>query len=125
MSTALLAACSSFEGTYSPDCIAYEGDRIVLEDGAFTWDRFTDSIPVDDAGNPVDPTPGYPLQGSYTEQGGTLSLQTDGGQSLDSLYVRRQNGKYYLLTREQVGRLESAGNVPECALVLGGGDDGG
>ncbi len=122
-STALLSACASVEGTYLPDCAAYEGDSISLEDGRFTWDRFTDAIPVDEAGNPVDPMPDYPVQGSYDIQGETLSLQTDSGESLDSLHVRRQSGRQYLLTTDQVEQLKNTGEVAGCSLVLGGYDD--
>ncbi|MDJ0908641.1 MAG: hypothetical protein QNI99_05585 [Woeseiaceae bacterium] len=122
LSTVLLVACTSFEGAYSPSCAAYEGDRIVLEGGVFTWDRFTDAIPVDDEGNPIDPTPGYPVQGSYSHSRGVLSLETDSGDTLDGLFVRQHGGRYYLLTDEQIEHLDSSGEIPECALVLGGFD---
>ena len=120
--TLLCAACTSFEGAYSPNCAAYEGDRISLNAGRFTWDRFTDAIPVDDAGNPADPLPEYPMRGTYTRDGGVLSLRTDSGDTLESLHVRREHGRYYLLTEAQMGHLERAGEVPQCALVLGGFD---
>lgn len=121
-STSMLTACASFDGTYLPACTAYEGDSITLEGGRFIWDRFTDAIPVDDAGNPLDPMPDYPVQGSYDMQGDALSLQTDSGESLDSLHVRRMDGKRYLLTSDQSDQLDSTGELPECALVLGGND---
>lgn len=118
--TMLLAACAPFDGTYSPACTAYEGDSISLSDGRFVWSTFTDAVPVDDAGNPLDATPGYPLRGSYSYQDGILILRSDSGVSPDALYVRRHDGRRYLLTRAEVEQLDSAGEMPECALVLGG-----
>ena len=120
----LLAGCASFEGIYAPSCAAYEGDRIALDGGEFVWDRFTDAIPVDDDGNPVDATPGYPLRGRYSGPDGRLDLETAAGEALDSLYLHREEGIYYLLTEEQNEQLGTTGRIPECALVRGGFDSG-
>ena len=116
----LLAGCGTFEGTYSPNCAAYEGDRITLKNGRFVWDRFTDAYPVDEAGYPVDPTPGYPIEGSYVGPGGILSFETDAGDSLDTMYISWLDERYYLLTEEHSRELDDTGEVPECALVKGG-----
>ena len=121
----LLTGCASFEGTYSPSCTAYEGDRITLDGGEFVWDRFTDAIPVDDDGNPVDPTPGYPLRGRYSGSEGRLELETDAGEMVESLYVQAAEGTFYLLTEEQYERLGATGRIPECSLVRGGFERGG
>lgn len=118
----LLAACASLDGTYSPDCIAYEGDSVEIRDGRFTWDRFTDAIPVDDAGNPVDATPGYPIQGSFDRSGNALTFTADSGDLLELLYPRQHDGRQYLLNDEQRERFDSAGEMSDCALVLGGHD---
>ena len=71
--TALLAAlfcgCVSHDGTYLPGCPAYAGNSIKLSDGQFVWEKFTDSVVLDDAGNVVNQFPGYPLQGSYRVAG--------------------------------------------------------
>ncbi len=44
----LLVGCVSHEGTYSPACIAYAGSKINLTDGQFVWEKFSDSVVVDD-----------------------------------------------------------------------------
>ena len=62
---ALLFGCVSHDGTYLSECVAYEGSSIKLSDGQFVWERFTDSVVLDDAGNDVNQHPGYPLQGSF------------------------------------------------------------
>lgn len=120
LSAMLVAGCSTIEGTYSPNCAAYEGDRITLDGGQFVWDRFTDTVPVDEDGEPVDPTPGYPKSGSYSETGNLLAFETEAGEALGPLYAHRQEGLAYLLTGDQRDVFEESGRLPECALVLEG-----
>ena len=117
---ALLSGCVSHEGTYSPDCIAYEGSNIRLGDGRFVWEKFTDSVDVDDAGNIKDPFPGYPLRGSYRIKGQVLSLNAGSGESLANLYLQEYRQCDYLLTADEFETWERTGTVGACALVFGG-----
>jgi len=116
----LLFGCASHNGIYSPDCIAYEGSKISLSDGKFVWEKFTDSITVDDAGNVKNPFPGYPMQGSYRIKGQVLSLDSGGGESLAVMYLQEHRQRYYLLTAEEFESWERTGKVGACALVSGG-----
>ena len=117
---ALLFGCVSHDGTYLPECVAYEGSSIKLSDGQFVWERFTDSVVLDDAGNVVNQHPGYPLQGSYRIAGQTLYLETTVGKSLPEMYLQHHNKRHYLLTAQQFATWEQTGELAACALVLGG-----
>ena len=112
--------CASHEGTYSPSCIAYEGSNVSLSDGKFVWEKFTDSVVVDDAGNIVNQFPAYPMRGSYRIEGNTLYLEAASGESLANMYLRQRNERQYLLTAEQFEAWEKTGQAATCALVLGG-----
>ena len=112
--------CASHEGTYSPSCIAYEGSNVSLSDGKFVWEKFTDSVVVDDAGKVVNQFPAYPMRGSYRIEGHTLYLEAASGESLANMYLRQRNERQYLLTAEQFEAWEKAGQAATCALVLGG-----
>ena len=112
--------CASHEGTYSPSCIAYEGSNVSLSDGKFVWEKFTDSVVVDDAGNIVNQFPAYPMRGSYRIEGNTLYLEAASGESLATMYLRQRNERQYLLTAEQFEAWEKTGQAATCALVLGG-----
>ena len=116
----LLCACASHEGTYSPGCIAYEGSKVSLSDGQFVWEKFTDSVVVDDTGNVVNQFPAYPLQGSYRIEGHAVYLQAASGESLVTMYLQQRDGRHYLLTAEQFEAWEETGHNAACALVLGG-----
>ena len=116
----LLIGCASHDATYSPGCIAYEGSNISLNDGQFVWEKFTDSIAVDDAGNVKDPFPGYPMQGSYRINGQVLSLDAGSGESLANMYLQEYGNRVYLLTAEEFETWERSGTVDKCALVSGG-----
>jgi hypothetical protein len=116
----LLAACASHEGTYSPACVAYAGSNIVLSSGQFVWEKFTDSVVVDDDGKVVNQFPGYPMQGNYRIEGQTVYMQAASGESLANMYLHRDGDRRYLLTAEQSEALEKTGNYADCALVLGG-----
>jgi hypothetical protein len=116
----LLVGCKSYEGIYSPACVAFAGSTIELSDGRFVWEKFTDSVVVDDAGKAVDQFPGYPMHGSYRIDERTVHMEADSGESIADMYLHRHDGRYFLLTAEQLEALESGGNLAECALALGG-----
>ena len=109
-------------GTYSPSCVAFEGSTIELTDSRFTWDKFTDEVSVDDAGNTVDPFPGFPVRGSYAVEDDVLSLTTDVGELAAKLYLVQRPGQVYLLTQPEFEAWQRDGEVPECALLLGAGE---
>jgi hypothetical protein len=117
---ASLFGCASHDGTYTPGCMAYAGSVIKLNNGQFVWDKFTDEVILDDAGNVVDQFPGYPLKGSYQIEGQTLFLSPVSGEPLASLYLQQQRERHYLLTAGQLESLGQSGELDECALVLGG-----
>jgi len=117
---ALLCGCVSHDGTYLPGCPTYAGSSIKLSDGQFVWEKFTDSVVLDDAGNVVNQFPGYPLQGSYRVAGRTLNLQAASGESLPKMYLQQHDKRHYLLTTEQFETWEATGKHEDCALVLGG-----
>lgn len=111
------------EGTYSPDCMAYAGSNIEFIDGNFVWEKFTDAVVIDDAGNVVNQFPGYPLQGSYRVDGQTLHMESASGEVLSIMYILQRDNREYLLTFEQFETLGETGEFDECALVLGGYQD--
>ena len=118
--TSLLFGCASHDGTYLPGCIAYEGSKISLNEGTFVWEKFTDSVTVDDAGNVKNPFPGYPMQGSYRIKGQVLSLDAGPGESLANMFLQEYRQRDYLLTAEEFETWERTGTVRACALVSGG-----
>ena len=113
----LSSGCASIDGTYAPDCTAYAGDEIVLSGGRFSWAKFTDAIPVDDDGNPEDPTPGYPKHGVYEVDGAELRMTGDDGERMPLMHLVEQGGKHYLLTAEQAETLKTPGDMPDCPLM--------
>ncbi len=119
----LLAGCVSHEGTYSPACIAYAGSEIKLDNGQFVWEKFTDSVVVDNDGQIVNQFPGYPLRGAYRIDGQTVYMDSASGESMENMYFRRHDDRYYLLTAEQFEAWEKTGEYAECALMLGGSTD--
>ena len=116
--TALLSACPSHEGTYSPGCIAYAGSNITLSDGQFAWEKFTDALVVDDDGNVVNQFPGYPMRGSYRTDGQTAYLEPDRGGPVQRMYLHRHRNSYYLLTADEFELWEKTGNIADCTLQL-------
>jgi len=118
----LLAACNSYEGTYSPSCVAFAGSNIVLTNGRFTWEKFTDAVVVDDEGNVVNQFPGYPMQGSYRIEGRTVHMKATSGEPLADMYLHEHNDRQFLLTEEQSKAWNDTGEIAQCALVLGGND---
>lgn len=115
-----LAACISHDGSYSPDCIAYEGSNIELSDGRFVWERFTDVVMVDADGQVINRFPGFPMEGSYRIDGHTVRMESASGESLANMYLHRIDGRQYLLTAEQAEAWENTGQQANCPLVLGG-----
>lgn len=120
---ALLVGCVSHEGTYSPDCIAYAGSNISLDDGQFVWEKFTDEVIVNDDGEIVNQFPGYPMRGSYRIEGQTVHMESDAGESLEDMYLHRRDNRQYLLTAEQFRAWEETGKQADCALMLDGDPD--
>ncbi len=119
----VLFGCASPDGTYSPACDAFAGDTISLHDGQFVWDKFTDSISLDDDGNVIDQYPGYPVQGRYRIEGQMLIMQPDSGEALADMYIQRYKGRHYLLTASQFAAWETTGERNRCALAIGGNSD--
>ena len=103
--------------------MAYAGSNVELSNGKFTWEKFTDAVVIDDAGDVVNQFPGYPLEGSYRTEGQTLHMESVSGEALSSMYFLQHDNREYLLTAEQFEVLGETGEFDECALVLGGYQD--
>ena len=112
------SACASWEGDYLPGCIAYEGDRIELMNGEFTWDKFSDQVILDDEGNRVDQFPGYPIHGSYREEDGTLFLTSSSGNDIGKLHLIKNDGRNYLLTPAQFKSWIENHTLDDCTLTI-------
>ncbi len=112
----LLAACVSHDGVFAPACMALEGDKIVLHDGTFSWQRFTDQINISDDGERIDPFPDFPKTGPYTVKQGRVILYDDNGDTLTERKLLEYDSQQYLLTIEQHHAFESGTAIPECAL---------
>lgn len=115
-----IAACKSDEGVFLPDCIAYAGDSIELREGRFEWDRFTDEVEVDSAGNVIDQFPDYPRAGTYVVDGQRVVLVGEDGNVLARRYLVPVGERIYLMTSDEHSSWQSSGETPNCALVLGG-----
>jgi hypothetical protein len=115
-STILLSGCKSHEGLYAPSCVAYAGSEIQLEDGRFVWTKFTDQVRIDEQGNKIDPFPGFPLRGQYTEQGARLTLLAEEGGGSHTMFLVRIDGGVYLYTAEEAEAFEASGERPACPL---------
>lgn len=114
----ILCGCKSYEGVYEPDCIAYEGDKIYFAEGQFKWERFTDAINIGDDGNPIDPFPDFPREGTYRIDGENVYMSDQSGVALDHMYLHEIKGRYYLLTEDQDYARDSEGELAKCVLVL-------
>ncbi len=119
----LLFGCVSHEGTYLPDCIAYAGSNIILDDGQFVWEKFTDSVIVDEDGEIVNQFPGYPMRGSYRIDGQTLYMESDVGEAMEKMYLHRRDNRQYLLTAKQFEAWQTTAKHADCALMLDGNPD--
>ena len=115
----MFTACSSIEGRYTPDCTAYAGNRITLEDGRFVWEKFTDTVIVSDAGEVVDQFPDYPMRGRYRVDGQTVYFEPETGDAPAPLHLRQEDERVFLLTKSQNESWLNAGERPRCPLVLG------
>lgn len=113
-----LCACKSHEGVYLPDCIAYEGDRVHFAAGRYRWERFTDAIVIGDDGEPVDPFPGYPRQGTYRVDGENVYMTADNGIPVEQMYLHVINDRYHLLTEDQDYARHAGDELAKCLLVL-------
>jgi hypothetical protein len=114
----LLAGCASYDGIYSPDCLAHAGNRITLDNGRFVWDKFTDQVLVNDAGEVVDQYPEYPLRGRYSLEGETVHFESYTGEPLPIMHLQREDNKTYLLTAQQLESWEPPATRPRCPLAL-------
>ena len=113
-----LFSCKPYEGNYSPDCVAFEGNKVELSEGRFLWEKFTDQVFVNDDGEIVNSFPGYPMEGAFRIDGQSVYLKSDTGASVQTMVLHERNKHHYLLTAEQFAELESSGTFPGCALVL-------
>ena len=120
---AILFACVPHEGVYAPACATFAGSTIMLSDGRFEWEKFTDEVIISEEGEVVEQFPGYPMHGVYRMDGQTVHMESDSGEAIDELYLRQRDHHYYLLTAQQVDASEESGVFSECALKLGGQDD--
>ncbi len=112
----ILCGCTSIEGIYAPDCIAYEGDEIELHEGRFTWRRFTDQRTLDEQGHLVDPFPGYPRSGAYEYRDSVLVLTSDSDAAKTEFFLLEEKSGEYLLTASEKQRYDADDRIPECAL---------
>jgi hypothetical protein len=108
----------SFDGSFSPGCMSYEGSIIQLRDGRFTCAKFTDQVVVDSDGKVVNQFPGYPKHGRYRIDGQVVSLETNDSERLPDFYLHRDGRRHLLLTGEQQEDWQESGNFAECALTL-------
>jgi hypothetical protein len=115
----LASACATHEGTYTPDCIAYAGNRIELGGGRFVWDKFTDQVIVDDAGEKVDPFPEYPVRGRYRIEEHRVIFDSYTGEELPDMYLQSDRNRHYLFTAEEFETWRESGTRPDCPLILG------
>lgn len=113
----LLAGCLSIDGTYYPGCAAYEGSKVVLGDGNFVWDRYTDQVIVGADGNAVDQFPDYPKRGSYEVDGRVLRMHFTDDQSVETMQVHQHDGRLLLLTSAEVDEWERTGGYRDCTLT--------
>ena len=112
----LLSACAGHSGVYSPDCLAHEGDTIVLLDGRYEWRHFTDQIVIGDDGNPVDAPSGYPRYGVYSIAQDRVELSADTNGAVSNFTLMREDGGTYLLTGDEIEVYTRTGEMPDCVL---------
>ena len=112
-----LSGCKSAEGLYLPGCAAYAGDRIELQDGRFVWDKYTDQVRLDAAGERIDPFPGFPRSGTYAINGDVLTLEVADPRSRETFFLHYDDGRLILLTETQQAEFESGGRYDECVLT--------
>ena len=121
----LLFGCKSYDGTYSPSCVAFAGNKISLNSGEFVWEKFTDLVVLDDEGNSINQFPGYPMLGTYRVEGQTLIMESAAGEAMPNMYLQEHDESLHLLTADELKSLGETGELPYCSLVLGGFTDKG
>ncbi len=121
----LLFGCKSYDGTYSPSCVAFAGNKISLNNGEFVWEKFTDMVVLDDDGNSINQFPGYPMQGTYRIEGQTVIMESAAGEKIQNMYLQMSNESLHLLTADELKSLGETGEYPYCSLVLDGFTDKG
>lgn len=115
---ALLSGCKAIDGIYYPGCVAYEGDKVILRDGAVEWDRFTDQVILDVDGNVKDQFPDYPKTGSYQVDGALLHLTLAGNDTVQTLHIRKEGERTMLLNDADLATWERTGRYGDCVLTL-------
>lgn len=115
---ALLTACAPYEGRYVPDCTAYAGSIVELQDSAFVIERFTDQVRIDDSGNRIDAYPDYPKHGTFRKEGRALYMESESGEPMPTMYLHRDGESYRLLTVQEQEAWERSGEFARCALTL-------
>jgi len=115
---ALAGACASSEGTYAPGCTAFAGSQVELRGGRFTWQKFTDTVLLDEERSVVNQFPGYPKTGTYRIDGQTVYLETDSGESMENMYLHRNGSRHLLLTGEQQRAWQESASYGDCVLTL-------
>ena len=118
LTAALSAGCKQIDGTYLPGCVAFEGDKIVLDEGNVTWDRFTDQIILDADGNEMDRFPDFPKAGDYEVDGDLLHLNIAAGELQKTLHIHRSGERILLLNAENLANWERTGKYDDCTLTL-------
>ena len=113
----LVAACAPHEGRYVPDCTAYAGSVISLQNTEFVWERFTDQVRIGDDGKPIEPFPDYPKRGTYRKEGNALHLESQDG-SIETLHLHKDGESFRILTVEEQESWERTGDYPQCVLTL-------
>lgn len=113
----VVTGCQSIEGRYEPGCAAFAGDRVVLDGGRYTWDRFTDARRVDAAGNVIDPYPDFPKTGPYAIDGKVLRLLDRGEETIATFHLHGDGNDILLLTVEEHDAVSGGAAYPDCALT--------
>ncbi len=113
----LLTSCASYEGDYYPNCMATVGDTIKLGGGKFVWDKLTDEVRLNDAGDRIDQFPNFPKRGSYRHSGRVVYLLLESGEVMLELALRRDGGRTYLLMEDQLDAWEKGNRNTHCVLV--------
>ncbi len=96
---------------------------LLFGDGQFFWEKFTDSVVVDVAGEVVNQFPGYPMRGTYRIDGQTLYMESDADESMQNMYLQRHDCRQNLLTAEQFEAWENTGKYADGALMRGANTD--
>ncbi len=120
LAASLLSACGDeIEGVFEPACIAHAGDRVILKEGRFEWDKFTDEVRLNPAGERIDAYPDYPKKGKFVVgKYQNLVFTSNDGSSLDDHYLLEYRDHWYLLTYEQNEAVLDGEAMPACALRL-------